>query len=88
MSDLKEENLNHVFFSFPCSEEDKSPCYGVPKVIASPDVHKLTWFSSTTLSAEGGCPPVMGERLRAAPAAAAKMLVAACVPAGFVLFEY
>lgn len=54
---------------------------------ASPAIRKLMWFSSTTLSAEGGRPPVMGERLRAAPAAA-MMLVAACDPEGFVLFEY
>lgn len=56
-------------------------------ITSSPDVHKLMWFSSTTLSAEGGRPPVVGERLRAAPAAA-MMVAAACDPAGFVLFEY
>lgn len=38
-------------------------------------------------SAEGGRPPVMGERLRAAPAAA-MVAAAACDLAGFELFEY
>lgn len=84
---LEKKTLVVYFSLFPGSEEEKSSCYGVPMVTASPDVHKLMWFSSTTLSAEGGCPPVMGERLRAAPAAA-MMVVAACDPEGFVLFEY
>lgn len=70
----------------PGSEEGKRSCYGDPWSLP-PRVHKLLRFSSTTWSAEGGRPPVMGERLRAAPAAA-MMAAAACDPAGFELFEY
>lgn len=56
-------------------------------VTSSPGVHKLTWFPSTTLLAEGESPPVTGGRLRAATAAVV-IAAAACDPAGSVLFEY
>lgn len=56
-------------------------------VMSSPGVHKLQWIPGTTLLAEGGPPPVKRGRLRAATAAA-MIAVAACDPAGSVLFEY
>jgi hypothetical protein len=88
MSDLREENLFSWLFSLPCSCQDtESSCYEAPIVTSSPGVHKLMWFPSTTLSAEGGRPPVMGGKLRAAKAAA-MIVAAACDPAGSVLFEY
>lgn len=86
MSDLREAFSEES--SLPCSRQDnESSGYGAPQGSSSPGKHELLWFPGTTLLAEGGPLPVRGGRLRAATAAA-MIAVAACDPAGSVLFEY
>lgn len=87
MSDLR-KSFQHVPISPVLTMAMKVlATHGAHTVTSAPGVHKLTWFPSTTLLAEGGPPLVMGGRLRAATVAA-MFAAAACDPAGSVLFEY